>query len=745
MLGIVITGFNKTIVEILNLPKVPEMKTKLYTPALINNLVRCILAASIVCLVNNANAQFRSYSKVFSDNIKGGAIIFGNTLTEIEKNHGGADTAKMNNNRANGNSSYGNDDANIQYVDVDGDTGAGAKTVNSSTADLSLPAGTNNIKLARIYWGGRVKKSEFDLALDTFRRVKIRFGNSGNYTEYAASKLDKNTQGTGSGTFNQYQAYADITAFVQAHGSGSYTAGNVAASIGAVSSGGNYAGWCIVVVYQNDAVSYNSIRVYDGFQQVYNGGQAQISSVTLNGLDVPSGAMEARDAKMGVMVWEGDANLKEDYLKINGTKFYNALNAVDNPWNGTITDTGVHVTNKFPNYTNQMGLDIDQFYVGTGYGIKGGDSTVALEFGTEADQYFPGLFTFQIKTKDPTVIIDKYVADANNNHVAEENEILIYTLKGKNAGKGNANFCTITDTLPSTVSYVPGSMRIISCTGITNSVVTDNGGDDYADYNTAINSLVFRIGAGANGTHGGILAPGEAFEIQYQVTVKPCSGMVPAIINMARINGYSDAGVKSTDDGTAILEPLGGPLPVTLKTFLANLTSSNTVRLNWTTSMEINCRRYDIERSADGKTFNVVGSVNGSGNSQIENSYSVNDNLATFTGSIVYYRLKQIDFDGKASCSKIIAVRLKTTATGLTASPNPFTSYVNINLDWSKNETVSVQVLNMTGKEVSSKSVQLAKGTNYVAINNLSSLPAGMYIIQFNTSEGKIVKQLIKQ
>src|SRR6185503_12622285 len=99
------------------------------------------------------------------------------------------------------------------------------------------------------------------------------------------------------------------------------------ASIGAAGSGGNYAGWAIVIVYENLTSSqYNSIRVYDGFQQVYNGGPSLISSVTLNGLNVPSGAMSFRDAKMGVIVWEGDANLRQDYLKINGNSFYNELN-----------------------------------------------------------------------------------------------------------------------------------------------------------------------------------------------------------------------------------------------------------------------------------------------------------------------------------------------------------------------------------------------------------------------------------
>ncbi|MBL0355918.1 MAG: hypothetical protein IPP72_03105 [Chitinophagaceae bacterium] len=439
-----------------------------------------LLAANCI----NANAQFRTYSKVYSDNIKGGSTIFGNTLTHIVTSGGAADTAKMNNNRVNGNSTYGNDNSNIRYVDVDGNTGTGAGTRNSSTADLSLPAGTNTIKLARLYWGARVKKSDFDISLDTFKRIKIRFGTAGSYTEYAAAQLDKNTTGTGNSAVSQYQAYTDVTAFVQNNGAGTYTVGNVAASTGSTGSGGNYAGWCIVVVYENlTSSAYNSVRVYDGFQQVYAGGAAQISSVTLTGLNVPSGPMDLRDAKMGAMVWEGDANLKLDYLKINGTNFYNGLNAIDNPWNGTITDTGAHITTKNPHYTNQMGIDIDQFYVGNGYSIQAGDSTVKLEFGTEADQYFPGLFTFVIKTKDPTVVLDKLVKDANLNNIAEANEILTYTLKGKNMGVGNANFCIVSDTLPSSVTFVRGSLKVISCAGLTaGTVFTDYVSDDQADF-----------------------------------------------------------------------------------------------------------------------------------------------------------------------------------------------------------------------------------------------------------------------
>ena len=677
--------------------------------------------------------------------------MLGNTLSHIITSSGTVDITKMNNNSVNGNSVFGNDNSNMQFVDIDGNTGVGATTKSSSAADLSLPAGNNSIKLARLYWGGRVRKSEFNLDADSLRTVKIRFGNSNAYTTYAAAQLDKNVVGTGNSTINQYQAYTDITAFVQANGTGSYTVGNITASVGSVGNGGNYAGWCIVIVYENLAITnYNSIRLYDGFQQVFNGGNAQISSVTLTGLNVPSGAINIRDAKMGAMVWEGDANLKMDYLKINNTKFFNALNAIDNPWNGSITDTGKHVTTKSPNYSNQMGLDIDQFYVGSGYGIQGGDTTVTLEFGTESDQYFPGIFTFQIKCNTPSIIIDKFVKDANLNKIAEANEVLTYTLKGKNTGLGNANNCIIIDTLPKNVTYVQGSIKVIKYTGRSvGEFFTDKSGDDEADFYSINNVVICRIGSGANGLRGGVLAPEETFEIEFQVTInKPTQTLsVTPIINVARIIGYSDAGVKSTDDGTAIIEPLGGPLPVTLKTLSANLLNNNLVKISWITTMEINCKKYEVERSLDGKIFSVVATIAGNGNTSSEKNYASTDDVTTISSSIVYYRLKQIDNDGKSSYSKVLSVRLQkaTSTNGFTVSPNPFSSYVNISIDWANNENTTVKVYSMSGREMVSKTIQMTKGTNYVAINELNALQAGSYIIKFNTASGSIYKQVIKQ
>src|SRR5665213_713377 len=209
-------------------------------------------------------SQSRNYSLVYSENIKGGTTIFGNTLLQII-NMDTVNTVKMNDNSENGNSIYGNDNDNMLNVDIDGNNGYGSLTTNSSSSDLILPSGTNTIKLARLYWGGRVRNADYDLTADSNQTIKIRKDTLGAYLNIKAQGIDKITIVSG---YSQYQAYADITDLVKANGAGTYEVGNAPLSTGAIDNGGNNGGWCIVVVYENDSLSYNSIRIYDGFQQV---------------------------------------------------------------------------------------------------------------------------------------------------------------------------------------------------------------------------------------------------------------------------------------------------------------------------------------------------------------------------------------------------------------------------------------------------------------------------------------------
>ncbi|MFZ4058838.1 MAG: T9SS type A sorting domain-containing protein, partial [Ferruginibacter sp.] len=442
------------------------------------------------------------------------------------------------------------------------------------------------------------------------------------------------------------------------------------------------------------------------------------------------------------------AQLTNDFLKINGNVFSNTLNATNNPWNGTISDFGAHVTTKNPNYTNQMALDIDQFYVGTGYGINPNATSVTLQFGTESDQYFPGLFTFVIKMKDPTVTLDKFVTDANNNNQPEIGEVLKYKLKGKNIGGGNANQIIVTDTLPSTMTYIPGTLKVNYCPGVTTGAKSDAAADDHGEYivNGATKTIQFRLGNGSNGTTGGWIAAADSFEVEFQVTVNnPGTGIVPPIINIARMKARSDANINYTDDGFAILNPQGGPLPVLLSLFNASLIGSNLAKVNWATSMELNSARFEVERSIDGRNFRTIATVAAAGNASSTVQYAINDDVTGINEALVYYRLKQIDLDGKTVVSKVVSIRLRKDIKDLIVSPNPFHSYININIDWSKNETTMVKVFNMSGAEVVSKNVQMIKGNNLIRIDELSNLSGGTYMLQFNTPEGRMVKKITRQ
>ena len=711
-----------------------------------NKSSRFIISAFAILFTGTLQAQVRNYNLVYSDNIQGGTAMFGNTLMAIVDT-GGVNLTKMNGNSDNGYSIYGNDYENMQYVDIDGTAGNGSVTRNSSSADLNLPAGTNTIKLARLYWGGRVKNTDFDLTASANKKIKLRKGNASAYSDVVSLGIDKVTISTG---YTQYQAYADITAFVKNNGAGTYEVGNAPLSTGTVSAnGGNHGGWCIVVVYENSNMNYSSVRIYDGFQQVYNGANAFTTTVNLTGLNVPSGTLAADDAKMGVLSWEGDANLSKDFLKINSNLFSNSTNPADNPWNGTITDNGVHVVAKNPNYTNQMGIDIDQFDVGTGYGISPNANSVKLEFGTEADQYFPGLFTFSIKMKDPTITLDKTVTDANNNRLGEKNEILTYSLKGSNNGEGNANYIVISDTLPNTITYVPNSLQVISAPGLNPGNLTDAAGDDAAEYivNGSIKTIRFRIGTGATATTGGSLASNESYHVQFNARVidPGFNKAVPSILNIARISATSDAGVAFVDDGTAIMNPDNGPLPTTLVSFTAAIRQNGTVKLDWKTSMEINCAKYKIERSLDGNMFSEVASVDGNGTTSVLHSYSAIDDISSTPGTVMYYRLQQMDMDRRASYSKVVSVRVKQSEKNLVISPNPFSSYLNINVNWSKAEMITARIINIQGKELLVKRVQLNKGANYIKIDELSNVPAGNYFIQFISSGETFSEKISKR
>ncbi|MEP6713448.1 MAG: T9SS type A sorting domain-containing protein [Ferruginibacter sp.] len=698
-----------------------------------------------LAIYSGTNAQqINAYAQVYSANLKGGTTVFGNTSMNIVNGSNVIQTALMNETpNANGVVATGNDNNNMQFADIDGV----AATKNSTSANLVLPAGTNTIKFARLYWGGRIDNAAQTTDPDTLRKAKIRFGASA-YSPILAPAASVDVFAI-TATDKTYQTYVDVTSYLQANGSGTYTVADIAATPGSVSGGGKYAGWSIVVAYENTASLLNSVRIYHGYYQIQSNSTL---SVTLNGLNVPNNSLAAGDAVMSTMAWEGDGNLGAsagntagDYMKVNGTTVSNAVNPATNFWNGSISKTGTAVTTKNPNYLNQMGIDIDEVNVGTGFGILPNATSVTLTFGSEADQYFPSYFAFALRVKDPLVTIAKTVADANSNNTLESNEILTYTLSGKNIGPGVAYNVSIVDTLPTNVTYVANSMQVISGPGAVLGNQTD--AVDAADFsskgtNAGKTYVKFFMGTGATNAAGGSMQVNEAYSVKFQVQGQLIPGSVS---NTATSYAYSLANDLFTDISTAVIGPSGGPLSVKLTSFSAVL-QNNDGLLRWVTESETNNNYFEVERSDDGVHFSSRGKVYGNGTTGLVHAYTYTDPLNT-TSKIVYYRLKDTDKDGRFGYSTIVAIRLNGAATVVnkySVYPNPFITDIKVAISSASNQLGTFRVITLNGKEILNRKITIQAGDNIVVLKDFGTLATGSYILEVTTATDKFVNKIIK-
>ena len=701
-------------------------------------------------------------SPVYSANIQGGHVMIGNTIMKSNSFTSNGNTTSSTNTIMNyfnvasdGTTSiYGNDNSDMEFVNID--NGSTSGIVSSSAANLTLPSGSNTIKFARLYWGGHLTPGDFSGS--NLTSVKIKFGtNSYQTVNIPASQVNAITVSSSS---YAYQSYADITSYIQNNGSGTYTIANVPSSTGdniKNVDGGGYGGWSIVVAYQNTAMSYYSVRIYDAFLFVQSQSTAQ--TLTLTNLNAPNNTLAAADAYLSTFAWEGDANLASsssnaagDFLKINGVTYSDAVNPATNMWNGTISNNGTLVTTSNPNYKNQLGIDIDNINVGDVYGITPNATSATVTFGTEQDQYYPSVFAFSIKMKDPLVTINKTVFGSKApTATLQASETLTYTITGQNTGQGILSNAVVVDSLPAGITYVPGSMMVWSYSSNSWVAQTDAIDNDYSCFTTTTGGtqyLTFYIGTGATGSAGGVLNSGDQYKVMFLATTPADINALSTVSNTAYVIGVgSQTGNLSTtltNQSTAIISPANS-LPVTLLTFNATK-SNNTAQLTWETTYEKDNNHFDIQRSTDGVNFIKVGTVAGNETSTLTHNYDYADDVTGLSG-IVYYRLKDVDDDGAFGYSKIVPLRLdgSSMTASFSAYPNPFSSNIKLLITSVSTKNANVNLLNTAGQRIANQLVQLQSGQNVVVLQNLSTLQPGIYVVELITEDGKNYQKVVKQ
>lgn len=208
-------------------------------------------------------------------------------------------------------------------------------------------------------------------------------------------------------------------------------------------------------------------------------------------------------------------------------------------------------------------------------------------------------------------------------------------------------------------------------------------------------------------------------------------------------NGFSP--LFSNTATVTINFSLGAVLPVVLKYFTAQLNNSK-VDLKWATSTEINASHFVIERSYNGSDFTDIATVMAYGNTTEEKTYQFADNSFAADKVVVYYRLRQVDADGKQDYSSTRIIRTgkqnQNTVTILTF-PNPVNSELRVTIpaNW-QNKKVTYELFNANGQAV--RKIETGSSSQ-IETMNVSNLNRGFYVVKVTcgaeTAQQKIVKQ----
>lgn len=157
------------------------------------------------------------------------------------------------------------------------------------------------------------------------------------------------------------------------------------------------------------------------------------------------------------------------------------------------------------------------------------------------------------------------------------------------------------------------------------------------------------------------------------------------------------------------------------------------VELNWQTATEINNDYFLIEKSLDAVNFSAIGTVAGFGNSNNVNSYVFQDFESN--SGVVYYRFKQVDFNGDFTYSNIVAANncAETTFDVGSVFFNDLSNELVINYNSPKTEKVQVVVYDALGKLVVNSDLSFYQNQNQKRIQFNTSLSGSIYFVNIIT------------
>jgi hypothetical protein len=249
----------------------------------------------------------------------------------------------------------------------------------------------------------------------------------------------------------------------------------------------------------------------------------------------------------------------------------------------------------------------------------------------------------------------------------------------------------------------------------------------------------------------------------------------PLFVSNAVLGGISGSAIVSGDPAltSVTVDITGGtrsnpslmgaynsynPTPVKL-VYVRGVKQNANVKLTWATASETNNKGFYVERSIDGKDFKTIGFVKGNGtinklskyefmDMNVDSDPSVNQTTSNVKHQTpnIFYRLNQIDFDGKHEYSQTILVTNKQAKemARVEVFPNPFNNLFTIDIA-DVSTSASVVIYNLQGKEVYNNSYSLQDANTTITIENIATLPIGLYVMHLTTNGVTSIQKIVKQ
>ncbi len=186
---------------------------------------------------------------------------------------------------------------------------------------------------------------------------------------------------------------------------------------------------------------------------------------------------------------------------------------------------------------------------------------------------------------------------------------------------------------------------------------------------------------------------------------------------------------------------LGSIVPLPVKFIGFDLTRQNSnVLLQWATAEEINSSYYEVQRSETGNDWTTITNIQAAGNSTLTNSYSYLDR--NISAQTVYYRIRQVDIDGKFAFTPVRMLRMENGTTGNTEiKANATSNSIYVHFSQRVKANVVLRLISMSGQVVSQKILNEPTGQVIVPMDNTMK---GIYVVTLTDGQNlKFSKQVL--